>query len=256
VTPTRDRPECFALAERWMARQYEKDFAWIVVDDGDEPARLTMGQTHVRRNPSGARCTLPENVLAGLAEANKIHARFILFVEDDDWYSARYVRYMLQHLRRAGVVGEMRRKYYHVPTRGIHSSYNRKHAALASTGVRGDAFHLIKRACERAIKAKSPYVDMFLWGVYDPIEPRWKRVQDMEKGKGKKMFSCRTLSVGLKGMPGRGGLGTGHDDAPYKEFDRDTYTLRKWVGDEEAEAILALVPVPYVPAHRLICAPT
>lgn len=255
ITPTRDRPDCFALAERWMARQKHASFAWVVVDDGDEPVETTLGQIHVRRQPSRSSCTLPENVLAGLAEAERLGARFLLFVEDDDWYSPRYVFEMVRELRRAGMAGETRRKYYHLPTRGVHHCYNWKHAALASTGVREDCFRAVRKACERAIREGTPYVDMFLWGVGDRIEPRAKRVADIQAGRGKKLFPCRTLSVGLKGMPGRYGLGAGHGDSSYEEFDRDGKILRRWCGDDEAEAILRLRPIPYFPSNRQLPAP-
>lgn len=42
ITPTADQPTGIALLERYMARQTVKPDAWIVADDGNTPASLTM----------------------------------------------------------------------------------------------------------------------------------------------------------------------------------------------------------------------
>jgi hypothetical protein len=50
VTPTGDRPEAFALCEKYVASQTVKPDVWIVVDDGEVPAVCTMKQHYIRRN--------------------------------------------------------------------------------------------------------------------------------------------------------------------------------------------------------------
>jgi hypothetical protein len=96
VTPTRDRPEAFRLAVRWMKGQRFElpepaSFSWVVVDDGDKPLDLNAvgiaqhapapadpGAHHVypnrileeknlnvhwtRRAPSAVPCTLHDNL--------------------------------------------------------------------------------------------------------------------------------------------------------------------------------------------------
>src|SRR5205814_2710696 len=43
------------------------------------------------------------------------------------------------------------------------------------------------------------------------------------------------LSIGIKGMPGRGGLGRGHKLEAYKNGDPEGKLLREWIGDKAAE---------------------
>lgn len=223
-----------------MARQTRRDFEWIVVDDGDVPITPTMGQIYQRMEPSADTCTLQRNLITGLQVAGAMKPDAILIIEDDDWYHPRYVELMAEELATARMAGEMRRLYYHVPTKGYLSCYNRKHAALAATGIRGSAIGEAIRSCQESLKDGRPYVDLWLWGVMEKILPRWMRVEEIRQGRGRKLFSCKKLSVGIKGMPGRGGLGAGHDASPYRDFDRHGRVLREWVGEEDAAAILAV----------------
>jgi hypothetical protein len=38
-----------------------------------------------------------------------------------------------------------------------------------------------------------------------------------------------SLYVGIKGLPGRFGIGNGHYENTYKNFDKDRLVLRKWI---------------------------
>lgn len=241
ITPTRDRPEAFRLCERWVARQSRNEgVTWVVVDDGDRPVEPTMGQIYIRRAPSPHPCTIHQNVEAGLLAAANLAPDAVLFIEDDDWYSARYVEEMAREIGWARMAGEMHRRYYHLPSRGFLSCYNRKHAALAATAIRGDQIARAIRACHESLAEGRPFIDLKLWDVGIPLRPRHIRIEEIKSGDGAVLFACRTLSVGIKGAPGRGGLGQGHDVSTYQNFDRSGAVLRSWVGEHDADLILAL----------------
>jgi hypothetical protein len=243
LTPTRDRPRSFRLCEKWMGRQTRRaGVEWVVVDDGDVPVQPTMGQIYLRRSPSCLPCTLPQNLLFALGVVGSMKPDAVLFIEDDDWYAPSYVENMLMELEKGRIAGEMRRRYYHLPTRGYLSCYNRKHAALAATAMRGYLVGEAKQACERAIASGSPYVDLHLWRVGPDYKmpPRWQRVEENKSCAGAHLFSRRAISVGIKGSPGRGGLGSGHTKDSYQLFDPTGKILRHWVGNSDAQDILAL----------------
>lgn len=246
ITPTRDRPEAFRLCERWIARQTVRDHVeWIVVDDGDEPITPTMGQIYLRRDPSPGVCTLPRNLHAGLDVAYAMSPDAVLIIEDDDWYAANYVEFMATKLAWARLTGENHRRYYHLPTRGYLRSYEWKHASLACTGFRREVIPKAMRACKDARVANSPFVDMFLWDVLPQHMLAAKHIRDEEErlGNAMKTFANRRLSIGIKGVPGRGGLGDGHDASKYEHFDKNGRILREWVGYVDAHALQSLVPV-------------
>jgi hypothetical protein len=50
-----------------------------------------------------------------------------------------------------------------------------------------------------------------------------------EKAKSRHLFDSQ-LTVGIKGLLGRAGIGSGHDRHFYGEFDRDGSKLREWLG--------------------------
>src|SRR5690606_27643891 len=66
VTPTCDRPQAFALCERWMARQTVPWTQWIVADGGATPQPVTLGQTVIRRPSPPGIANFAGNVLAAL----------------------------------------------------------------------------------------------------------------------------------------------------------------------------------------------
>src|SRR6185369_16758975 len=95
ITPTADRPEAFALCERWMARQTIKPDQWIVADGGQVPVRCTMGQTHIHDpRPAGA-ANLAHNLLNAISA---VKGEVVAIVEDDDWYSPKHLETMVRLL--------------------------------------------------------------------------------------------------------------------------------------------------------------
>jgi glycosyltransferase involved in cell wall biosynthesis len=191
ITATGARPEAFTLCERWMRRQtYQGYIQWIVVDDGPEATVSSLGQIVMRPLPhwKPGRVTLPRNILEALplAEAEKI-----LFIEDDDYYAPGYVETMVARLELSDLVGELDSHYYHVGTRMWRNCKNRGHGSLFQVGIRRGLIPKLQAFCKEA----SYFLDLGLFGAV----------------RSRKLFPASTLSLGMKGMPGRQGIGIGHN---------------------------------------------
>lgn len=227
ITCTRDRAEAFALCSKYVSAQ-APGFDWIVVDDGDAPIGLHISPLshYVRREPSTKRNTLPENLLAGLRVAQDQGADTIALVEDDEWYSPQYVEIMLEKIKGFEVAGQIGARYYNVADRRWMQANNTTYASLCRTVVRGErAIGRLHAAATAALQAESPFVDQWLWGLRGaPAEVL------AGHGLAENLFRDDGLSVGIKGMPGRGGLGRAHGREAMPNKDPQMLELRRWIG--------------------------
>lgn len=273
VTPTRDRPQAFALCVRWMSRQtFRGTVQWIVVDDGDAPVDeplLKDGAAwpifgwkidYVRREPSQAVSTLQDNMLAALA---RVDAPKLLVIEDDEHYAPIYVEEMVWRLGRADMLGESNARYYNVRERRWGIMSNSKHASLCRTGLTQALYGALEKAARDAKQEGDPFIDLRLWGANKddaniPGPPTqknahqymWGRVAVHLKQPQKKpqaetgfsslapsnsvrtLFAARGISIGIKGMPGRGGLGRAHAQRAFANADPAWQKLIEWIGPD------------------------
>lgn len=216
VTPTRDRPEAFALCERWIARQTRPPEEWIVVDDGDTPARPTLGQVHARLEPgkSGAQ-SFADNVRKGLEIAS---GDLIAVIEDDDFYPRGHLEDLVARLARADLAGSVWQPYYNLKRR-VWKLYHNRGASLCQTGLRRSLLSLFFLVIDEAKTENSFGIDGKLWAAA-------KRV-------GLALDNHDALaSIGIKGLPGLEGLGVGHRPTNDWTPDPDGAKLREWVGDD------------------------
>lgn len=219
LTYTGDRPIQFALCERMMSRQTIKPDLWLVSDNGNHPALCTMGQT-VLRHRANENPSLRENLLAGLNGLREIGVTprdCIAIFEDDDWYSPHYLRWMTGSLFVHPLAGEGESLYYHVVRRAYWFTGNRNHASMCATGFTGailDEVIAAVRACPDQM------VDLAAWRALS------------SKGHVSHPGASR-VHVGIKGIPGRPGVGVAHDPSVrYYTDDPDLSVLRQWVGDD------------------------
>lgn len=214
ITPTSDRPVAFSLCERWMARQtFAGDIRWIVVDDGTTPVRCTLGQEHIRRTPSADRReSFRGNLLAGL---RRVETELLAIVEDDDWYHADYLRELVRGLCGRDLYGEGRARYYNVATRRHHIHRNRHHASLCQTGLRR---HLLPWLIAQIETQATTAVDLNLWR-HAPAPVKY-------------VAPLSRHCVGLKGLPGKSGIGMGHRLSERFPVDVDGSVLRDWLGND------------------------
>lgn len=214
ITPTGDRPEAWALCQRYMERQtYKGPVVWHVTDDGKVPSQANFkreGYTlYMHRLPPMTGNTQARNLLFLLDQIDTKYP--VVCFEDDDRYSADWLEVCDQHLERATLVGEPQARYYNVAQRVGRQLNNLAHASLCSTAMRGRAIDAFRAAC----KTNEKYIDLKLWrGYRDAILFPGHRV------------------VGIKGMPGRGGIGMGHDSKFTGQRDPTGKLLREWIGPD------------------------
>ena len=222
LTATGARAHAWALCERWMAAQdYAGQVRWLVVDDGQEPQPITfqrekwtLNVIRPRRLWTPGRNSQAENLLHGLSHCSASDR--VVVIEDDDYYSPDWLSHVAVELDRAQLVGEHRSRYYNVATRQCRQLENTAHASLCSTAVRGRGVDAMRKACQTNRK----FIDINLW----------RRFPDRHLFEGHRV-------TGIKGLPGRGGIGAGHKQGFHGVHDHDGAVLRQWIG-RDAEAYL------------------
>lgn len=229
ITPTGDRPEAFALCKKWMDSQHKQFDQWIIVDDGEEPIseELLMDDRidYIRRlkRPSDPPHTINLNLWMAIpyVKGNKI-----FIIEDDDFYSPKYLHYVSECLEHHAIVGEMGARYYNLPVMKYRRIGNTTHASLCQTAFRRSMLS----AFEKCIPG-DPYVDARFWNA---TKGKQYLINDMN--------DQLRLHCALKGLKGRKGIGTGHDpNAKYYLPDWNLSVLTKWVGIDNMKLYMDMV---------------
>lgn len=191
LTPTGGRPEAFAKCVEYMqAQDYEKPVRWVIVDDGPEsmptPQVKDWQIVHVRPDSlwKPGQNTQVRNMLTGLDYC----ADRIVIVEDDDQYAPWWLSTVDSWLEDDDLVGEGWSVYRNLKTGTVKECNNNKHASLCSTAVKGRAVEWLRQACCSGEK----FIDLRLW-----------------KNPGK-LYPHEGGVIGIKGYPGRPGIGMGH----------------------------------------------
>jgi glycosyltransferase involved in cell wall biosynthesis len=221
VTPTADQPTGIALCERFMAAQTidVRQFQWIVVDDGVEPARLTMGQEHIRRQRE-PECKPAQSFCRNLIEAlPRVMGDWIVFIEHDDFYKPGHLELLAELTSQKGalIAGDGIQRYYNVIQRSyrVFENYG---ACLCQTAIATKLRPNITKVIEGQL-AKGKYgVDASLWRDVQPAKWALKHAG---------------TALGIKGLPGRPGLGLGHRPTTDGKWRPDPALamLRTWIGD-------------------------
>lgn len=215
LTPTGGRPEGMALLARALnAQTYAGPARWIIVDDCDPatpvPAVRPGIEVEVVRPAwrwQPGMNTQAASMSAGLA---RVPAEAMLVVlEDDDAYLPQHLVTVLAALEAAELAGERVARYYNVATSRCRALPGQFHASLASTAARGRALAMLREVCA----AGSRRIDMDLWRGFS----------------GRKALLGSLNVVGIKGMPGRGGIGVGHRDS-FGDPDPSGQVLAEWLG--------------------------
>jgi hypothetical protein len=200
------------------AQTYDGPVRWVIVDDGPEAQPITMSRENWfievhRRRPfwSPGENTQGANLRYGLEQIESKEA--LVIIEDDDWYKPDWLETVAHELTTACLVGEITAHYYHLSSRRYRNMLNLHHSSLCSTAMRGDALELFRRIVEK----QAEFYDILLYQKY----------------KQGRLFYGRSV-IGMKGLPGRTGIGSGHDRRFHGELDRDGSVLRSWVGEGAA----------------------
>ena len=220
ITCTGDRNVVFKFCEMWMSRQTKLPDQWIIVDDGKGPTEVVFNGCNVqyiRREPKmdDPPHTLGLNLCTALPH---VKGDKVIFIEDDDYYKPQYIEKMDQWLDKSNICGQPNAIYYNLKYRWWQKHPNTKHASLCQTGIRRDLIRFLIPLCEDNLR----YIDIDLWRIV-----QGRKYLDMGE----------RLCVGLKGLPGRGGIGMGHDD--HDTNDPDYSKFITFLG-EDADVYLKL----------------
>ncbi len=235
ITCTGDRPLAFSLCLQWMKNQIVKPSQWIIIEDGNTPfdvPNLPYAQ-YIKRNKSKHE---PEHtLLLNLEQAFKyVTGDKILFMEDDEYYAPAYIAEMSKLLNTYEVVGMGRSKYYHVNGK-YHIHKNMGHASLAQTGFKKSFLPSVQKVLMKG----GSFVDCRIWKLVNPNFMTLVNAPDgMDKyitpnQKGYVFEDKKNLYVGIKGLPGRHGIGAGHSDTMecYKD-DSKSEILKQWIPND------------------------
>lgn len=215
LTPTGMRPEGLALLGEYLnAQTYEGPLIWTIVDDCDPSTRIPRMRKGITVNVirpgwrwqpgknTQARCMALGLIgLVGLNDA-------VIILEDDDVYLPEHVSNVLSWLERVDLVGERDSCYYNVATRRWRVLPGKYHASMCSVACKGRATDLLLKLCQTGSKM----LDMRLWRTFDGL---------------KELLDSHNV-VGIKGLPGRPGIGVGHRNG-FGTVDTDDH-LRIWAG--------------------------
>lgn len=223
LTATGCRPQAWSLCERWMkAQTYRGPVRWVIVDDGEEPQPITFERDGwelevIRPQPfwQPGQNTQARNLLAGLARIDR--AGVLVVIEDDDHYSPEWLSIVEKRMKLAELVGEIPSRYFNVATMRGKECGNVHHSSLCSTAMRGAAIDRFAEVCVSSPK----FIDLQLWKHHPS----------------RRVFGGTSVT-GIKGMPGRAGIGMGH--RPHFGInDPGARQLRNWVGRADAEVYLS-----------------
>jgi glycosyltransferase involved in cell wall biosynthesis len=225
ITPTADQPTGMKLAERWMKQQTLQPDEWVVADDGESHALLSLGQAHIIRERTYERgASLAANVLAGL---ERVTGDVVVIWEHDDYYHPNHIRYCCQRLAgRSGATGSEILRYFNIAHRQWVIMQNIG-SALCNTAFTSDLIPVVREHAERLLETKGHNLDALFWASLHHS---------------KKFLHRTNTVVGIKGLPGRKGLGIGHrvDSKRSWQTDPKGEVLQAWIG-KDAEPYLELL---------------
>lgn len=143
----------------------------------------------------------------------------ICICEDDDYYAPNYLEVMYGELNNPRysfeAVGELNSRYYNLQYKKWRLLNNGSFATLCQTIFRKSLVPTLRQVLAEGDNK----FDVRFWKKL--VCPRY-------------LFPDTKLTVGMKGMPGRPGLGIGHNPES-NQWHPDTPTLdqlRKWIGDD------------------------
>jgi len=219
LTTTGSRPQAWKICQKLMARQtYTGQVRWIVVDDGEKEQEIDFnpmrGVWHMeiyRPEPlwQPGQNTQARNLLTGLAVVK--NEENLVIIEDDDFYANDWLETVEKQLQKAELVGESNARYYNIKKRMGREMVNRTHSSLCSTAMRGQAIETFRSVCRPGIE----FIDHILWQAHS----------------NRQIFDGHRV-VGIKGLPGRQGIGMGHHEKFTGTRGNDGKLLLEWVGPD------------------------
>jgi len=148
---------------------------------------------------------------------------FVAVIEDDDWYAPDWLEWCCDQLSSHALVGEGRSIYYNVRSSRWMNCQNTEHASLCATAFRRELIPEILEILAEQPDDK-PFVDIAIWKRFGAEGLVLPDKQDLFR-----------RVVGMKGLPGRPGIGIGHRHLQAKgEQDPDGEFLAGLIGPDSS----------------------
>ncbi|MEN6306910.1 MAG: glycosyltransferase family A protein [Anaerohalosphaeraceae bacterium] len=218
-----------------MARQTVKPDQWIVVDDGHDPLAIDSTPEccqYIRRSPSLA--DPRHTMILNMQEAISRIRGDVVIIEDDEYYAPEYIETMADKLKSFELVGIGQSRYYHLPTGGYYIHRNMNHASLAQT-----AFRLSFLPHVASVLEGNQWLDIRIWSIVNGSQAIVSDAKPYEEkrvsGDGRGLIFNdyeNPLYCGIKGLPGRKGIGIGHKENTYPAKDRAREMIKIWIPDD------------------------
>lgn len=213
VTPSGGRPEALGLLAAYLNAQTVREFRWLICDDCDPATpvpRMRDGIEVEVIRPSW-RWSEGTNTQAQSLTVLLEHCDGpVVHLEDDDLYLSNHLATMTAALAKADLVGQRVSHYWNAATRRYKAIPGTFHASLGTTAMKCDAVRALKEICAN----QQTRLDIELWRVFA----------------GRKQLLETVTAVGIKGLPGRPGIGIGHHPS-FGDSDADGATLTSLVGE-------------------------
>ena len=220
LTMTGARPDQFALCAQWMKNQdYQGEVTWVIVDDGDPMTsnvneknfkdKWTIKKIYPTPKWKQGENTQARNIREGLKVIKKLKPEIIFIIEDDDYYRPCYLSEMVKRMGTYDLIGESHTVYYNAVSRRYHVNENKEWSSLFQTAFKPSLIPKFDLCYGRK------FIDHHLFNITE----------------NKLTFRAGNLGVGMKGMPGRGGIGAGHDILSLTP-DLDMSVLKAFIGSD------------------------
>lgn len=225
ITPTGGRPKQFELCKRWMQQQtYTQPVLWVVVDDcvpitADIPVDFRDNWEIVRIYPTikweVGKNTQASNLKCAINELKKrSDITHIFIVEDDDYYRPEYLERMMNLFGEYDLIGERNTLYFNKQECKVRNMNNTTRSSLFQSAFTFSILSIF----DKIILQNKTHIDTQLW----------KQVRNSN-------LIDHGLSIGVKGFPGRGGIGVGHRESVYNDLPSikgDFQKLKMLFGDD------------------------
>jgi hypothetical protein len=231
ITPTGDRQLALDRCYYYIARQTIQPNQWIIADDSKVPHdhhffELPLIKHIPRDYPEHKAISFTSNILSMI---DHIEYDKIIVFEDDDWYHESYIDIMLRRLEGCVIAGEPKAVYYNIRKRKYRVNGNTDRASFCQTAFKAQLLCKLKKYCK--IRKNSAFVDQRLW------------THCRENKLPFKLFQDGRYCIGIKGMPGRKGIGIGHRPGGSYQSDPKWNKLREFIGHKDTEWYIELVRV-------------
>ena len=220
ITPTGARPDQIKLCAHFMQRQdYSGEVLWIITDDCSPSTTEFIGpdfrqgwvikKLHPKPYWKEGQNTQGRNMSVAINECKKHILEAIFIIEDDDYYKPEYIRKTLEKLKGYDITGEKQTIYYNVTIQRWIENGNDIWSSLFQTAFTPKIIPVIETLYTEK------FIDFVLFRKVDCVN----------------LFK-ENLSIGIKGQPGRSGIGAGHGWIQHMHPDPDGSMLQELIGED------------------------